>query len=160
MNTNGTAPRHDGQVPRPTTSPHGGHEPAAVKPELGSREAELTVRASALTAVAPLLEDAPDVVRAADLAGEAMGGSLLLSSRRVAVGMGFPALGEHIFALRLQHRKFADLRKIARQATFSGDHRKRVGHKILLSTPRFQRGWTRSLIRSNRNTVFHAQILS
>jgi hypothetical protein len=40
--------------------------------------------------------------------------------RRVAIPMFTPALGQHEFLLRFQHREPADFGEIARQAAFSG----------------------------------------
>ena len=54
----------------------------------------------------------------------------------VAVAMFAPALGEHIFFLRLQHGEPANFGKVARQTTFSGYERKRSGHSNLLGAPR------------------------
>ena len=49
--------------------------------------------------------------------------------RGIGVFALFPALGEHVFLVRLQHRKLADLLEIPRQVSFAGKRRDRkTGH--------------------------------
>jgi hypothetical protein len=49
---------------------------------------------------------------------------------RVAIVMFAPTLGEHVFLLGFQHRKFADLGEVSRKAGFSIENRQRscTGH--------------------------------
>jgi hypothetical protein len=42
---------------------------------------------------------------------------------RVAIVMLAPTLGEHVFLLGFQHRKFADLGEVSRQTGFSIENR-------------------------------------
>src|SRR5580704_6004697 len=48
--------------------------------------------------------------------------------RRVAVVMLAPALGQHVFFLRLQHGKSSDCLKIPRETGFSRENRRVRGH--------------------------------
>jgi hypothetical protein len=49
---------------------------------------------------------------------------------RVAIVMFAPTLGEHVFLLGFQHRKFANLGEVSRKAGFSIENRQRscTGH--------------------------------
>ena len=49
-----------------------------------------------------------------------------------AVGMFTPALGQHVFLLRLQHRKTTNFIEITRQAIFACENGKRSSHQTLL----------------------------
>ena len=61
-----------------------------------------------------------------DLGDEAqMAGDQLV--RGVAVAVLLVALGEHVFLVRLEHRKLADFGEIARQAGFAGGNRRQTG---------------------------------
>jgi hypothetical protein len=53
---------------------------------------------------------------------------------RVAIVMFAPTLGEHVFLLGFQHRKFADLGEVSRKAGFSIENRQRscTGHSSAL----------------------------
>src|SRR6185312_13300165 len=55
--------------------------------------------------------------------------------RRLAVPMLAPALGEHVFLLRLQHREPLDLLQVAGESRFARDNGKRRGPEILQSEP-------------------------
>ena len=58
--------------------------------------------------------------------------------RGVAIVVFAPALGEHVFFLRLQHREPLDFGKISGKAGFTGNDRQSGGHKVLLATVRIQ----------------------
>ena len=64
--------------------------------------------------------------------------------RGVAVVVLAPALGEHVFLLRLQHREPLDFGEIAGKAGFAGDDGKCGGHKVLLSGAGFKAGLRRA----------------
>ena len=55
--------------------------------------------------------------------------------RRIAVAVLAPALGKHIFLLRLQHGEPPDFGEIAGQAALGRNHRKGSSHQILLFGP-------------------------
>src|SRR6185437_14115499 len=55
--------------------------------------------------------------------------------RRLTVPMLAPALGKHVFLLRLQHREPLDLLQVAGESRFARYDGKRRGHEILQSEP-------------------------
>jgi hypothetical protein len=49
--------------------------------------------------------------------------------RSIAVAMLAPALGEHVFLLRLEHRKLSDFFEVARQSAMRTYTRQTPGHE-------------------------------